>query len=462
MLMSKNLPTPKIPLSPTRNDFMLSQSFCSHSKFIRSICDFHKTWMATMMVALLCTTVDAAETVKVNDGFKISSNDWPWWRGPGRNGEASTDQSPPLTWNENQNVVWKVAISGRGYGSLCILGDQIFTQTSDEASGAQFVVCFSRETGKELWKKTVHASGGMRKNEKSTAASSTPACDGESIFVNFPNQGALQTTCLDLNGNQKWQAKISEYVEHQGYGASPALYQSLVIVTSDNKSGGAIVALDRKSGNVVWTRDRPKQPNYPSPIILHAANRDQLIMTGCDKVSSFDPMTGSTLWEIEGATTECVTSTVTDGRRVFTSGGYPRNHMSAVLADGTGKVEWENGTRLYVPSLLIRDGYLFGVLDAGIAMCWKSDSGKEVWKQRLGGTFSASPVLVGDKIFATNESGDTFVFRADPNQYEELAKNHLGDEVLSTPVICNSKIYYRASNTIDGQRTEYLYCLGSK
>ena len=377
-----------------------------------------------MMVALLCTTVDAAETVKVNDGFKISSNDWPWWRGPGRNGEASTDQSPPLTWNENQNVVWKVAISGRGYGSLCILGDQIFTQTS--------------------------------------AASSTPACDGESIFVNFPNQGALQTTCLDLNGNQKWQAKISEYVEHQGYGASPALYQSLVIVTSDNKSGGAIVALDRKSGNVVWTRERPKQPNYPSPIILHAANRDQLIMTGCDKVSSFDPMTGSTLWEIEGATTECVTSTVTDGRRVFTSGGYPRNHMSAVLADGTGKVEWENGTRLYVPSLLIRDGYLFGVLDAGIAMCWKSDSGKEVWKQRLGGTFSASPVLVGDKIFATNESGDTFVFRADPNQYEELAKNHLGDEVLSTPVICNSKIYYRASNTVDGQRTEYLYCLGSE
>ena len=65
-----------------------------------------------MMVALFCTTVDAAETVKVNDGFKISSNDWPWWRGPGRNGEASTDQSPPLTWNENQNVVWKVAISG--------------------------------------------------------------------------------------------------------------------------------------------------------------------------------------------------------------------------------------------------------------------------------------------------------------------------------------------------------------
>jgi outer membrane protein assembly factor BamB len=419
-------------------------------------------WIATCLLCIGIGQLLGSEPTAVQDGFKISSNDWPWWRGPARNGEASADQSPPLSWAEDQNVVWKVPIPGRGYGSLCLFGNRIFTQSADEASGAQSVLCFDRSTGKELWNKTIHAAGGMRKNNKSTAASSTPACDGERVFVNFPNQGAIVTTCLDLDGKQIWQEKISGYIEHQGYGASPALYQSLVIVSSDNKAGGAIVALERESGKVVWTRERPKQPNYPSPIILHAANRDQLLMTGCDRVSSFDPLTGKTLWEIEGATTECVTSTVTDGTRVFTSGGYPRNHMSAVLADGTGKVEWENATRLYVPSLLVRDGYLFGVLDAGIAVCWKSDTGNEVWKQRLGGTFSASPVLVGDRIYATNESGDTFVFRADPHQYNELGKNHLGEEVLSTPVICNSRVYYRASNTVAGLRNEYLYCLGSK
>ena len=185
-------------------------------------------------------------------------------------------------------------------------------------------------------------------------------------------------------------------------------------------------------------------------------------MTGCDKVTSFDPLTGKTFWEVDGATTECVTTTVTDGERVFSSGGYPRNHMSAIRADGSGKIEWENATRLYVPSLVIRDGALYGVLDAGIAVCWKSDTGEELWKQRLGGIFSASPTLVGDKIYATNESGDTFVFRANPSKYEELAQNQLGTEVLSTPVVCNSCIYYRASEWQNGNRSEFLYCIGTK
>ena len=411
-------------------------------------------------LALQSIAVEPERLPAVNDGFKISSTDWPWWRGPERNGTASSKQSPPLSWSADENVVWKTAISGRGHGSMCLMGNRIFLQTADESSGAQSVLCLDRLSGKELWKRVVHASGGMRKNERSTAASSTPACDGERIFVNFPNSGQLVTTALNIKGDQLWQTKVSGYIEHQGYGSSPALYQSLVIVSSDNKGGGAIAALDRVSGETAWTRDRPKDPNYPSPIILQAAGKDQVVLTGCDKVSSFEPLTGKTLWEIKGATTECVTSTVTDGIRVFTSGGYPRNHMSAVSADGKGTIEWENNSRLYVPSLLIREGSLFGTLDAGIAVCWESETGKELWKNRLGGNFSASPVLVGETIFATNEGGDTFIFRASKDRYEELGRNHLGDEVFSTPVICDSRIYYRAAFTVDGKRQEYLYCLG--
>ena len=343
---------------------------------------------------------------------------------------------------------------------MCIVGNQIYLQTADESVGAQMIICLDRATGAERWKTTVHESGGMRKNERSTAASSTPACDGERIYVNFPNNQSLITTALDLEGKVVWQSKVSDYIEHQGYGASPALYQALVISSSDNKGGGALVAFDRVSGKTVWRHERPKQPNYPSPIILHAAGRDQLFLTGCDKVSSFDPLTGKVIWETDGATTECVTSTVTDGTRIFTSGGYPKNHMTAVQADGTSKLVWENGNRVYVPSLLIRNGYLFGTLDAGIAACWASDSGKEKWKHRLGGNFSASPVLVNDMIFATNESGDTFIYRASESTFEELGKNHLGDEVFSTPVICDSRIYYRTAFLDGDKRSEFLYCLG--
>ena len=412
------------------------------------------------LLLLSAITLQAAEPNRVNDGFSVSAKDWPWWRGPDRNGEASVDQKPPNEWSENKNIIWKVALPGRGHGSVAIMGPRIFLQTADETSGAQLVVCLNRTNGSQLWSTTVHPSGGMRKNNKSTAASSTPACDGERVFVNFPNNGALVTTALDLEGNQLWQTKICDYIEHQGYGSSPALYQSLVLVSADNKAGGAIAALDRKSGEIIWRRERPQMPNYPSPIVLNVAGKDQLLMTGCDKVSSFNPLSGETLWEVDGATTECVTSTVTDGSRIFTSGGYPKNHMSAVLADGSGKKVWENDSRLYVPSLVIRDGYLYGVLDAGIAVCWKADTGDEVWKARLGGTFSSSPVLVGDKIYATSEVGETFIYRADPAKFEQLAKCKLGDEILSTLVICDSRVYYRAARLVDGKREEFLYCLG--
>jgi hypothetical protein len=94
-------------------------------------------------------------------------------------------------------------------------------------------------------------------------------------------------------------------------------------------------------------------------------------------------------------------------------------------------------------------------------MCWKSETGKEVWKSRLGGKFTASPVMVGDRIFAVNEEGKTFVFKAIPEAFELLGENQLGDEVYATPTICGSRIYMRVAAMHDGRREETLYCLGN-
>jgi outer membrane protein assembly factor BamB len=314
-----------------------------------------------------------------------------------------------------------------------------------------------------LWQTEIHRGEFEKKgNKKSSLASATVACDGERVFINFLHAGAIYTTALDRDGKQLWQTKITDYVEHQGYGSSPTVYQSLVLVSADNKGGGAIAALGRARGNVVWRHERPKLPNYTSPIVLTVAGREQLLFTGCDMVSSYDPLTGSKLWEKPGATTECVTSTVTDGQLVYTSGGYPKNHLAAMRADGSGKVVWENNSRVYVPSLLIRDGYLYGVLDAGTATCWKADTGKELWKARLGGTFSSSPVLVGDRIFATNEEGKTYLFKATPAAYEPIAENNLGEDIYASPTICGGRIYMRVAKLADGQRHETLYCVGKK
>ncbi|MCP4785838.1 MAG: PQQ-binding-like beta-propeller repeat protein [Fuerstiella sp.] len=420
---------------------------------------------AILLLSIAQVPAVAEKPAAEAESISFGANDWPWWRGPQRNGIASGKQSPPLTWSETENVLWKVPVPGRGHGSATVIGDQVFLAVADPEREVQSVLCLDRQTGERVWEAVAHEghleTGG---NKKASQASSTVAYDGQRLFINFLNSGAIFTTAFDMSGDRLWQTKISDYVVHQGYGSSPAPYKHLVIVGSDNKGddGGAIAALDRASGEIVWKQSRPAKPNYSSPIILHVAGKDQLFLTGCDKVTSFDPLTGSTNWEIEGATTECVTSTVTDGVHIFTSGGYPRNHMAAVVADGSGTVTWENTVRAYVPSMLCVDGHLYATLDGGFATCLESDTGKELWKSRLGGTFSSSPVLVGNRIYATNEEGTTFVFKASPKAFEELAKNQLGESVFATPTICGSRIYTRVTHQVDGRRQEYLYCLGSR
>ncbi|WP_182865765.1 outer membrane protein assembly factor BamB family protein [Stieleria mannarensis] len=393
------------------------------------------------------------------------ATDWPWWRGQQRDGTASPDQNPPTRWSENENVIWKTAIPGRGHGSPMLLGQRVYLATADDQRKVQVVLCLDRRTGTVEWEAIVHQgeyeSKGKRKaNEKASSASSTLATDGERLFINFFNDEAIHTTALDLSGKIVWTQRLCDYVVHQGYGSSPAIYKQLVICSADNKAGGAIVAMDRVSGEIVWRRDRPAKPNYASPSILTIDGKAQLVFTGCDLITSLDPATGATLWEIEGATTECVTTTLTDGKHVFSSGGYPDNHLSAVVADGSGKVAWRTNTRVYVPSMLHKDGYLYMTLDAGIAECVESASGETQWKKRLGGDFSSSPVLVGDRIYATNEQGETFIFKADPQRFEKIAENKLGESVFATPTICDSRIYTRVAHYEEDRRQEYLYCLG--
>jgi outer membrane protein assembly factor BamB len=364
----------------------------------------------------------------------FTETDWPWWRGPDRDGIASSNQTPPLRWGESTNIVWRSPVPGRGHGSPTVYGEQIFLATADEEREVQSVLCYNRRSGEQLWKTDIHR-GALDKekeaNKKASHASSSLACDGQRVFVNCISDGGAYTTALDLRGKLLWQTRISDYVIH----------------------------LDRVTGQVVWRVARPKAPNYPSPAILRAAGREQLFFSGCDLVSSFDPLTGEKLWEVPGATTECVTTTVTDGELVFTTGGYPKNHVSAVRADGSGEIVWEQGVRVYVPSMLVHEGYLYAVTDAGIATCWKSATGEVAWKERLSGTFYASPVLVGDRIFATNLQGKTFIFKATPDTFELVGENELGNEVFATPTFCDSRIYMRVASLDDGQRQETLYSI---
>lgn len=410
-----------------------------------------KKSLAVSCLALLSLSVPPA---------LADSGDWPWWRGPDRNGVADPNQELPIEMGTEKNLKWSIDLPGRAHGSASVVGDRVFLATADEEKQIQAVHAFDRETGKELWKTDVHRGGFVQKsNKKASWASGTPACDSERVFINFINEDAVFTTALSVeDGEQLWQTRITGYTIHQGYGSSPAIWEDLVIVSADNKSGGAIAGLDRENGEISWKVERAQMPNYPSPVILKAAGKTQLFLTGTEKVSSFDPATGELNWEIDGATTECVTSTVTDGKHIYSSGGYPKNHVAAIAADGSGKVVWEVNDRVYVPSMLIKDGHLYATMDSGVGICWDSATGEEKWKARLGGNFTASPVLVGDRIYAANESGSLFVFTANPEGCEILAENQIAGEIYATPTICGGQIFLRVADYEGETRSERLVC----
>lgn len=387
--------------------------------------------------------------------------DWPCWRGPTHDGHARPGQRVPLIWSARENVLWSVDVPGRGNGSPTVVGSRIYLATCDEGSGSQSLLAFERSSGRRIWQTTIHESGAMRKHERSTGASVTPACDGERLFVAFANDGAVIATALTCDGERLWQKRVCDYQIHQGYGASPIVHDGLVIVAADQPGGGALVAYDRATGAEAWRRERPRNPSYSSPVVYRLCDRDQLILIGNDRVVSHDPRTGKTLWEWQGGTTECVATTVSDGTRVFSSGGYPRNHVAAIRGDGSARLDWENDQRVYVPSMVCRDGHLYGVLDAGIATCWDSATGAEKWKKRLGGNFSASLVLLDDMVFATSETGITTVFRASPAGFEHLGGGTLGDEAFASPAVCGGRIYFRIAEQVEGTRRERLVCIGA-
>lgn len=386
--------------------------------------------------------------------------DWPAWRGPTADGIAASGQKLPVKWSETEHVIWKAEVRGRGHGSPTVVGDHVYLATADMETEDQLVLCFDRATGKKLWETVVHHGNLNTKGHRnSSQASSDVVSDGERLFVNFLNDNAVFTTALDFNGKQLWQRRVCDFQVHQGFGSSPVVYQNIVLVSADHRGGGKMSGLNKMTGEIVWQQDRPPVANYATPAVVNAAGKTQAVLAGCNKVESFDPLTGKKLWSIDGSTEETVVTAVTDGSRVFLGGGYPKNHTMAVEADGSGKITWENPTRTYVPTMIVKSGHLFGVGDAGRAVCWEAATGKELWSEKVDREFYGSPVMADSRIYVTSKGGVTSVFEATPTKFTMLGQNPLGDECFSTPAICDNRIFIRAAKT-SPTRQEFLWCVG--
>lgn len=407
-----------------------------------------------------------AEERGIADFPKLSpTSDWPWWRGPLRNGVA--DPTPvPTKLSPTENVLWKAPVPGRGHSSPIVVGDQVFLTTADEAKQVQSIVTFSRKTGKVGWKVDVNRGGFPAKNHpKNTEASPSIACDGERLVATFYNHEHVEAAAFDLAGKPVWKKVVAPFNPRKyeyGYAPSPLIYQDLVIIATEYDGASAITALNRMTGKEVWKTPRPNNITFSSPVVGKVAGRDQLLISGAEKVASYNPADGKLLWETPGTTFATCGTMVWEGDLVFASGGYPKAETLAVRADGSGRVLWRNNQKCYEQSMIVVDGHVYGLTDNGVLYCWRASDGAEMWKERLKGPVSASPVLAGGHIYWANELGTLYVFKPNPQRCEIVAENQIETESFASPAVCGGQIFLRVASGNGRSRQESLYCFGAK
>lgn len=420
--------------------------------------------LSVMMLAVAACGVGSAAFAQekgIGDFPNLSATtDWPWWRGPTRNGFAS--ETPVPTKFSPANAKWKVPVPGRGHSSPTVVGSRIFLTTADEQTKTHYVVAFDRASGKQLWRTEVNKGGFPARNHaKNTEATATVACDGERIFATFYHHDGVHAVALDFEGNVQWNKLVGKFRPTKyeyGYAPSPVLYRDTVIIAAEYDGDSFLTALDRKTGNPVWKTPRSNNITFSTPMIVHLAGKDQLLLSGAEKVASYEPGKGTALWSVPGTTFATCGTMVHDGDIVFASGGYPKAETIAVKADGS-KVLWRNSQKCYEQSMLAYKGFVYALTDQGIIYCWRAADGNEMWKQRLKGPVSASPVLAGGHIYWANELGTLYVFKPNPDKFELVAENQIGQDSFPSPAICGGQIYLRVG---DGgrPRQETLYCFG--
>jgi outer membrane protein assembly factor BamB len=396
------------------------------------------------------------------------AQDWLQWRGPTGDNHAAAGSTAPTTWSEDAGLAWKTPVPGRGHSSPTIVGDRIYLITADADAQTQSLLIHDKQTG-ELVREVLTHKGGLPANihPSNSHASSTVASDGERVFVLFLNENAPVVTAYDLNGEKLWQEPVGAFDPQQfqfGFGSSPQLVDGvLVVATEYDGPESGIYGVDPKTGKQVWKTPRVKDLSYSTPSVTPVGDGKQLLMSGNSQLASYEPATGKVLWTLDNESTKATCGTMVwdeDLGLAFASGGFPDAFTLAVKLDGDHKVVWRNGIKNYEQSLLVVDGYVYASADRGIAYCWRGSDGKEMWKERLGGKFSASPVLVGKTIYATNEEGTTHVYEANPEKFVRVAQNQLGDSAFATTTPADGRLYHRYAKTEDGKRQEYLVAIG--
>jgi outer membrane protein assembly factor BamB len=406
---------------------------------------------------------------------------WPAWRGPDGQGHT-TEQDLPLKWTATENVRWKVALPDEGNSTPVVWGDRIFvTQATDKkdwpppgAGGPasaykRSLLCLARADGKKLWERTVEYKEKESTHPTNPYCSASPVTDGERVIVSHGSAGMY---CYDLDGKELWKKDLGKLEFIWGNAASPILYGDLAILWCGPGERQFLLAVNKKTGETVWEHKEPGGANgferngwrgsWSTPVVVKVGDHDELLLGVPKKAKAFDPKTGTELWSCDGPSELFYTSPVyAGGIAVFMCGFH--GPALAVKAGGKGDVTsthrlWYHKEKIpqRIGSPVIVGDHIYHVNEDGTAQCLELKTGKDVWdKKRLPGKFWGSLVATADgKLYTTSMEGTTFVLKADPAMFEELARNPLGERVMASIVISDGELFIRGYKN--------LWCIGMK
>jgi outer membrane protein assembly factor BamB len=389
----------------------------------------------------------------------LAAENWPCWRGPRGDG-SSAEGHVPTQWSGTENVAWKVEVPGLGHSSPIVWEDKIFVISCLTDSQERVLLSFDRRTGRRQWQQTVLKVPLEGKHTLNSFASSTPATDGQRVYISFLDGEQMLIAAYDFQGRQLWLVRPGAFSSKHGYCSSPVLFEDKVIVNGDHDGDAYLVALDRETGKTIWKIDREnKTRSYVTPIIRQIEGRPQMILSGSKSVASYDPRTGERIWVMDGPTEQFVASMVDNGELVFLTAGFPDHHILAIRPTGHGNVTdthivWRTTENCsYVPSPVIVGDYFLVVADNGIASCYRAATGERQWKERIGRHYSASLLAAEGRAYFLSDDGVMSIVKPG-SKYDLVSKCELGEACFSSPAISQGQIFLRAE--------KHLYCIGQK
>lgn len=385
---------------------------------------------------------------------ETASVSWPEFRGPSRDGHASS--AVPLTWSEESNVRWKTPIPGSGWSSP-VAHDGIIWMTTATGEGRRLiVVAVDANSGKIIHKRTLfEIAEPAPKNDLNSYASPTPAVEAGRAYIHFGTSG---TVCIDTTSFETvWQRTDLECDHEQGPGASPILFEDLVIFHMDGVDVQFVIALDKATGKTRWKTPRSidldgiaptMRKGYSTPIIVDVDGSPRLISTAAQGTLAYDPRTGAEIWRLLHTGFSMSSRPIVASGLVILNTGYMRPKLIAVAADGEGEIDDSKVAWRYersvpsMPSPIAIGDRIYLVHDSGSLTCLDASNGATLWRKRLGGKHCASPVYAGGRLYFFDRDGKTTVV-APGDTYDELAVNRLDDGFMASPAVLGNALILR-------------------